>query len=183
MDCDGILCVNPGESFLSLHGIAKMTRWSGKKLGLALGGGGVRGFCHIGVLKVLEQEEIAIDLIAGTSAGAMIGGASPQEIHHRVDAYIRSPEFQSSTLWEIGLTMNPSVRSFWEKTRDAFRQQYFLVSFFPGNHKPRGGKTFLTVLPERRNQPAFACAIHFCRRACSFFQPCDSRRSRNNRNN
>ena len=112
-----------------------MTRWTGKKLGLALGGGGVRGFCHIGVLKVLEEEGIAIDLIAGTSAGALIGGAyasglSPQEIHHRVDAYILSPEFQSSTLREIGMTMNPEQQTFWEKTRNAVRQRYFLLSTF-----------------------------------------------------
>jgi NTE family protein len=112
-----------------------MTRWTGKKLGLALGGGGVRGFCHIGVLKVLEQEGIAIDLIAGTSAGALIGGAyasglPPQEIYRRVNAYILSPEFQSSTLREIGLTMNHEEKTFWEKTRDAIRQKYFLMSSF-----------------------------------------------------
>jgi NTE family protein len=112
-----------------------MTRWMGKKLGLALGGGGVRGFCHIGVLKVLEQEGITVDLIAGTSAGALIGaayasGSLLQEIHRKVDAYILSPEFQSSTLREIGLTMNPSEQTFWEKTRKAFRQKYFLLSAF-----------------------------------------------------
>jgi NTE family protein len=112
-----------------------MTRWTGKKLGLALGGGGVRGFCHIGVLKVLEQEGITIDLIAGTSAGALIGGAyasgaSPQEIYRRVDAYILSPEFQFSTLREIGLSMDSSERTFWEKTRNAIRQKYFLLSAF-----------------------------------------------------
>ncbi len=43
------------------------------KIGLALGGGGARGFFHIGVLKVLETLPIKIDRIAGTSAGAMIG--------------------------------------------------------------------------------------------------------------
>ncbi len=44
------------------------------KIGLALGGGGVRGLAHIGVLKVLEQANIPIDLIVGTSMGAVIGG-------------------------------------------------------------------------------------------------------------
>jgi NTE family protein len=112
-----------------------MTRWTGKKLGLALGGGGVRGFCHIGVLKVLEEEGIAIDLIAGTSAGALIGGAyasgsSPQEIYRKVEAYIVSPEFQFSTLREMGLSMNPAKQTFWEKTRNAVRQKYFLLSTF-----------------------------------------------------
>lgn len=43
------------------------------KIGLALGGGGARGFAYIGVLKILEQENIPIDIIAGTSAGAVIG--------------------------------------------------------------------------------------------------------------
>ncbi len=50
-------------------------RWTGKKVGLALGGGGVRGLAHIGVIQVLEKEGVEIDLIAGTSAGALIGGA------------------------------------------------------------------------------------------------------------
>ena len=45
------------------------------RIGLALGGGGMRGLPHIGVIKVLEREEIPIDLIAGTSMGALIGGA------------------------------------------------------------------------------------------------------------
>ena len=43
------------------------------KVGLALGGGGARGLAHIGVLRVLERENIPIDLITGTSMGAIIG--------------------------------------------------------------------------------------------------------------
>lgn len=44
-----------------------------KKIGLALGSGAVWGFAHIGVLKVLEENNIPIDMIAGTSIGAFIG--------------------------------------------------------------------------------------------------------------
>lgn len=44
------------------------------KIGLALGGGGPKGLAHIGVIKVLEKNNIPIDYIAGTSAGAMVGG-------------------------------------------------------------------------------------------------------------
>ncbi|MEX8498405.1 MAG: patatin-like phospholipase family protein [Leptothrix ochracea] len=44
------------------------------RVGLALSGGGARGLAHIGVLKVLEREHIPIDVIAGTSMGAVIGG-------------------------------------------------------------------------------------------------------------
>ena len=43
------------------------------KIGLALGGGGARGACHIGVLKSLEGRGIIPDIISGTSAGSMIG--------------------------------------------------------------------------------------------------------------
>ena len=45
------------------------------KIGLALGSGAARGLAHIGVLKVLEENKIPIDLIAGTSIGALVGGA------------------------------------------------------------------------------------------------------------
>lgn len=44
------------------------------KIGLALGGGGTRGAAHIGVLRVLVEEGIPIDLVVGTSMGAVVGG-------------------------------------------------------------------------------------------------------------
>ncbi len=43
------------------------------KLGLALGSGAARGLAHIGVLKVLEEADIPVDIITGTSMGAFIG--------------------------------------------------------------------------------------------------------------
>ena len=43
------------------------------KIGLALGGGGPRGLAHIGVLKVIEENGIPIDCVAGASMGALIG--------------------------------------------------------------------------------------------------------------
>jgi NTE family protein len=45
------------------------------RLGLALGAGGARGIAHVGVLKVLQREGIPIDLIVGTSIGALVGAA------------------------------------------------------------------------------------------------------------
>ncbi|HEY1394123.1 MAG TPA: patatin-like phospholipase family protein [Methylibium sp.] len=44
------------------------------RIGLVLSGGGARGIAHVGVLKVLEREHIPVDVIAGTSMGAIIGG-------------------------------------------------------------------------------------------------------------
>ena len=43
------------------------------KIGLALGGGGARGFAHIGVIKMLEASGIHVDVVAGTSAGSVVG--------------------------------------------------------------------------------------------------------------
>ena len=59
-----------------------------KRVGLALGGGIVRGLAHIGVLAVLEENHIPVDYVAGTSAGSIIAtafcaGWSAEEIHER----------------------------------------------------------------------------------------------------
>ena len=43
-------------------------------VGLALGAGAAKGFAHIGVLKALEEAGIRVDMIAGSSMGAIIGG-------------------------------------------------------------------------------------------------------------
>jgi predicted acylesterase/phospholipase RssA/CRP-like cAMP-binding protein len=45
----------------------------GVRIGVALGGGAARGMAHLGVLKALEDNGIVVDMIAGTSAGAMTG--------------------------------------------------------------------------------------------------------------
>src|SRR5207253_9295056 len=55
------------------------------RIGLVLGGGGARGGAHLGVLDVLEELRVPIDCIAGTSMGALVGGAyaagvSPKDI-------------------------------------------------------------------------------------------------------
>ena len=43
------------------------------KVALVLSGGGAKGYAHLGVLRVLEKEDIKIDYIAGTSIGALVG--------------------------------------------------------------------------------------------------------------
>jgi len=110
-------------------------KWTGKKVGLALGGGGVRGFSHIGVLNVLEQEGIDIDLIVGTSAGALIGGAyasgqSPREIQAKIAAYLCSPEFNASTLKSVGLTFSPENKSLFKKARTFVMNRFWFVQAF-----------------------------------------------------
>ena len=71
------------------------------KIGLALGGGGARGLAHLGVLRALEREGIPIDLLVGTSMGALVAsvyGLSPQcnFMIEQFRRYLESEEFKMS---------------------------------------------------------------------------------------
>ena len=60
------------------------------KIGVALSGGGVRGFAHLGILRVLEELQTPIDLLAGTSMGGLVGGVfaagvSPSRIETEIE--------------------------------------------------------------------------------------------------
>ena len=73
-----------------------------QKVGLVLSGGGATGFAHIGVIKALEENNIPIDYISGTSSGALIGalyaiGYTPAEI----EAYVLSSKFQLLVKGEV----------------------------------------------------------------------------------
>lgn len=73
------------------------------KVGLALGGGAARGLAHLGVLRVLERENVPIDMIAGSSMGALAGAlyaANPkiEKIILRAATFFTSPEFVDSKL-------------------------------------------------------------------------------------
>lgn len=65
------------------------------KIGLALSGGGVRGIAHAGAIKALEENNIKIDLIGGTSAGSLVAslfaiGYKPDEIYDLFKQYART---------------------------------------------------------------------------------------------
>lgn len=66
-----------------------------QKVGLVLSGGGAKGMTHIGIIRALEENNIPIDYIAGTSMGAIVGslyamGYSPDDM----EALLRSPDFK-----------------------------------------------------------------------------------------
>ena len=85
-------------------------------LGLALGGGFARGIAHVGVLKVLEEENIPISFVAGTSVGALIGaaycgGVSPAELED-LATRVRFKHFARWTLSRYGLASNQRMIGF-----------------------------------------------------------------------
>jgi NTE family protein/lysophospholipid hydrolase len=55
-------------------------RISGRAIGLVLGGGGARGFAHVGVLRALAEADIEIDMVGGTSIGALIAAGFATEL-------------------------------------------------------------------------------------------------------
>jgi NTE family protein len=86
------------------------------KVGVALGGGFARGIAHIGVLRVLEDHEIPVDFIAGTSVGALIAaayasGSSLDEMaQHGSETRFR--DFGRWTLSRMGMASNEKLEEF-----------------------------------------------------------------------
>ena len=91
----------PGANQGSLlqHGLERIVHHlRGIQIGLALGGGAARGMAHLGVLKALEQQGIYVDMVAGTSAGAMTGtlyaaGLDPEYLTHVFTTELRPSWF------------------------------------------------------------------------------------------
>jgi NTE family protein len=79
-------------------------------VGLALGGGFARGFAHLGVLQVLEQNRIPISFIAGTSVGSILGAAYASGAPlARIIATCRTLRFRDIARWRVsrlGLASN-----------------------------------------------------------------------------
>jgi NTE family protein len=79
-------------------------------LGLALGGGFARGFAHLGILQVLEQNRIPISFIAGTSVGSILGAAYASGAPlARIIATCRTLRFRDIARWRVsrlGLASN-----------------------------------------------------------------------------
>lgn len=99
------------------------------KIALVLSGGGAKGFAHIGVLKVLEEEGIPIDLIVGTSMGSLVGG-------------VYSLGYRASELETLVKTMNWETtlsddvpRTFLSKNDQMLKQRYVFSLPVNGNKK------------------------------------------------
>lgn len=99
------------------------------RVALVLGGGGLRGFAHIGVLQALEEAGIRPDLVVGTSIGAIIGaayasGRSPDQLWQQAnsvrvrslaDVSLRGPGFvkgEALSRWANGLVGGQTIERF-----------------------------------------------------------------------
>lgn len=95
-----------------------------KKIGLVLSGGGIRGAAHIGLLKVLEENDIKPDVISGASAGALVGAlyANGYSVNSMMDFFRNSPLFKIS---------------FYAKHKpgllDTEKYQHYFMQYFPKN--------------------------------------------------
>jgi NTE family protein len=113
--------------------------WKRKRVGLALGGGGARGLAHIGVLRVFEKEGIPIDLIVGSSIGALVGGtyasgSSSDELQKKASDYLNSTEFQSSAIKAFEASHAKGEISLTQKVQTFLRNHFYLIQamFKPG---------------------------------------------------
>ena len=88
------------------------------KIAVVLGGGGSKGFAHIGVLKVLEAQKIPIHMIVGTSAGSIVGSlyASGKTAFQLQDIALRMDEANvidyNWTIWTGGLIKGDKLEDF-----------------------------------------------------------------------
>ena len=74
----------------------------GQRVGVVLSGGGATGFAHVGVLKALEENDIPIDCITGTSAGALVGGLYASGFSAaQIEVIVLSRQFQMMSSGEI----------------------------------------------------------------------------------
>lgn len=79
-------------------------RLTGRAVGLALGGGGARGIAHLGLLSALAEAGVPVDMVAGTSIGALV--ASVYAMHRDVD---RTAEILRAGLVDAGPTRTPAL--------------------------------------------------------------------------
>lgn len=99
--------------------MAKSKKTDKYKIGVALSGGGARGFAHLGALKAIEDMGLKPDIISGTSAGALAGvfyadGYAPEEIVHLFIGR-EFKEFADIQVPKMGIFGNAGLKNFLKK--------------------------------------------------------------------
>lgn len=108
------------------HDFTRLTRYLTDSLtGLVLAGGGAKGFAHIGVLRALQEADIQVDFVGGTSMGAMMGGIIAFDWdYERVNDITREIAFSPL---KSDFNFLPVVSLFKGKILDRVLQKYYLA--------------------------------------------------------
>jgi NTE family protein len=105
--------------------------------GIALGGGGAKGLAHIGILEVLEENDIKPKFVAGTSIGSLIGAiyclnGSTKHLKQKAKQMIKSEEFKNFGLDEFYADDDDNIFERFKK--EVFEKFYFGRLFFKKSH-------------------------------------------------
>jgi predicted acylesterase/phospholipase RssA/CRP-like cAMP-binding protein len=84
---------------------------TGNAVGLVLGGGGARGLAHIGVIRALNEAGIPIDMIGGTSMGAMVSSLYAMGMDYRAMTEVEKESIARKPFNEVGLPFISMIRS------------------------------------------------------------------------
>lgn len=103
------------------------------RIGLALSGGAARGIAHIGVLRALSENKINVDCIAGTSAGALVGGAlasgmSLSEIEE-IGRSLRWRDVGRMTMSRLGIQSNARLEEYLRQHLPVTRFEELTIPF------------------------------------------------------
>ena len=107
-----------------------MKKKRGFKVALALGGGGARGLAHIGVLEVLESHSIPIDLVVGTSMGAIVGSIfclnpDANKLKQQVLEWINHPEIKKMESLFTRISEEKEKKFIFKKLLSRIKNLYF----------------------------------------------------------
>jgi NTE family protein len=115
------------------------------KIGIALGGGGAKGYAHIGVLEVLSENGFEIDIVSGTSAGAIVGAAFASETLSELKSKVLDLKLRT-----LPFLLPPSFR--FKSLVNAEKVEKFISSFLPIQKIELLPKRFAAVAVDLRTQ-------------------------------
>ncbi len=103
------------------------------RIGLALSGGAARGISHVGVMRALQEHEISVDCIAGTSAGSLVGGAiasgMPLAEIETLAKVLRWRDVGRMTMSRLGVQSNEHLAEFLRTRLPVSRFEEFPIAF------------------------------------------------------
>ncbi len=122
-----------GTAVKGLRSFAYNSPLDRPRIGVALGGGFARGIAHIGVLRVLEENNIPVDLLAGTSVGALVGsayaaGTSLDELE-RQGMLTHFRDFGRWTISRMGMAINERMEGYLHRFTSATTFEELKIPF------------------------------------------------------